>query len=645
MDNLKHLLAPITIKKMNLANRVVMPPMGTNLGNPDGTVSEANIAYLKRRARGGPGLLITEISAIHPSGMVIPSELGSYDDRFIPGLKKLSDLIHEAGSKAALQLHHGGRECFLLLKEGKAIAPSPIRSLVYGMTPREMTRAEIQEMVFAFGSAAFRAKEAGFDAVEVHGAHGYLLTQFLSALSNQRADEYGGSLRDRSRFVLEVLREVRGRVGEEFPVSLRLSVEEFIKGGYTPEDLQPILPEFVKAGADIIHASLGTHGSPGGVTSASVEYPPGFNVERAKKMKAAVSVPVIAVGRFSDPRPADEAIARGDADLVAFGRQFLADPDFLIKAKEGRFEEIRRCIACNQGCIERLMLMEGTIRCAINPETGQEKIYPQAPAPNKRKVWVVGGGPAGLTAAGEAARLGHQVRLFEKEGTPGGQLRYASKAPFKKIYGEWGEWLAGQARKMGVKIQTGIEATEAMIAQEKPEAVILAGGGEKIPLEVPGIGLPHVCDAWQILSGERPPGKQAIVIGGGLIGMETADFLSQKGTQVTIVEVLKRSPVLKITSHGYMLHNRLRNAQAKLLFNTTVARIEEKTVAVLSEGVEEVLSPVDQVVVAVGLKPREGLKAFLKTSGIQHFVVGDAVNPRRIIEATDEGAKAAWGIK
>jgi len=519
MDNLKHLLAPITIKKMNLANRVVMPPMGTNLGNPDGTVSEANIAYLKRRARGGPGFLITEISAIHPSGMVIPSELGSYDDRFIPGLKKLSDLIHEAGSKAALQLHHGGRECFLLLKEGKAIAPSPIRSLVYGMTPREMTRAEIQEMVFAFGSAAFRAKEAGFDAVEVHGAHGYLLTQFLSALSNQRADEYGGSLRDRSRFVLEVLREVRGRVGEEFPVSLRLSVEEFIKGGYTPEDLQPILPEFVKAGADIIHASLGTHGSPGGVTSASVEYPPGFNVERAKKMKAAVSVPVIAVGRFSDPRPADEAIARGDADLVAFGRQFLADPDFLIKAKEGRFEEIRRCIACNQGCIERLMLMEGTIRCAINPETGQEKIYPQAPAPNKRKVWVVGGGPAGLTAAGEAARLGHQVRLFEKEGTPGGQLRYASKAPFKKIYGEWGEWLAGQARKMGVKIQTGIEATEAMIAQEKPEAVILAGGGEKIPLEVPGIGLPHVCDAWQILGGQRPPGKQAVVIGGGLIGM------------------------------------------------------------------------------------------------------------------------------
>ncbi len=454
-----------------------------------------------------------------------------------------------------------------------------------------------------------------------------------------------GLSQNRSRFIIEVLQEVRRRVGEEFPVSLRLSVEEFIKGGYTPEDLQPILPEFVKAGADIIHASLGTHGSPGGVTSASAEYPPGFNVERAKKMKAAVPVPVIAVGRFSDPRPADEAIARGEADLVAFGRQFLADPDFLIKAKERRFDDIRRCIACNQGCIERLMLMEGTIRCAINPETGQEMIYPRGPAGAKKRVWVVGAGPAGLTAACEAARLGHEVTLFEKEVATGGQLRYASQAPFKKVYGEWGEWLEKQTGKMGVSLQTGTEITEAMIARERPEAVILAGGGEKIPLNVPGIGLPQVTDAWQILSGQRGPGKQAVVIGGGLIGMETADFLAQKGTKVAIVEVLKRSPVLKITSHGYMLHNRLRNAQAKFLFNTTVARIEETAVVVSSEGVEEVLSPVDQVVVAVGLRAREELKAFLKNSGIPHFVVGDAANPRRIIEATEEGARAAWGIQ
>jgi len=641
---LNHLFSPIRIKKMEIPNRIVMPPMGTNLGNPDGTVSEANLAYMKRRAASGVGLIITEISAVHPTGMAIPSELGSYDDRFIPGLKKLADVIHGGGSKAALQLHHTGRESLFLLKAGKAIAPSPIRSLVFGMTPREMTREEIRELITAFGAAAFRAKQAGFDAVEVHGAHGYLLTQFLSALSNQRTDEYGGDLNNRSRFIQEVLREVRRRVGDEFPVSLRLSAEEFIKGGYTVEDLKPLLPEWVKAGADIIHASLGTHGSPAGITSAPIEYPPGFNVGRAKRIKEIVNVPVIGVGRFTDLSLADQVIGRGEADLVAFGRQFLADPDFVLKSREGRFEDVRKCIACNQGCIERLILGEGNIRCAINPETGQETLYPQGPAAVRRKAWVIGGGPAGLTAAMEAARLGHRVDLFEKEKDWGGQLRYAGKPPFKSVYQEWGEWLGAQAKKMGVTLHPGVEVTEKMIRDGNPEAVILALGGEKIVPDIPGIDLPHVCDAWQILMGEVAPKKHALVIGGGLIGMETADFLSQKGTHVTLVEVLKRSPVLKITSHGYMLHTRLRETGCKLLFDTTIKRVEPSSVTLVSQGTEEVLSPVDQVVVAVGLRPVTSLKQFLEEKGVRHFVVGDAVLPRRIIEATEEGAKAAWNL-
>ena len=629
---------------MEIPNRIVMPPMGTNLGNPDGTVSEANLAYMKRRAGAGAGLIITEISAVHPTGMAIPSELGSYDDRFIPGLRKLADVIHAGRSKAALQLHHTGRESLFLLKAGKAIAPSPIRSLVFGLTPREMARGEIQELIAAFGAAAFRARQAGFDAVEVHGAHGYLLTQFLSALSNQRTDEYGGDLSNRSRFIREVLQEVRRRVGDEFPVSLRLSAEEFIKGGYTVEDLKPLLPEWVKAGADIIHASLGTHGSPAGITSAPVEYPSGFNIGRAKRIKEVVNVPVIGVGRFTDLPLADEVIGRGEADLVAFGRQFLADPDFILKSKEGRSEDVRRCIACNQGCIERLILGEGNIRCAINPETGQETLYPQGPAAVRRGVWVIGGGPAGLTAACEAARLGHQVDLFEKEKEWGGQLRYAGRPPFKSVYQEWGEWLGTQARKMGVDLHPGVEVTEKMIQDKNPEAVILAAGGEKIIPEVPGIDLPHVADAWKILKGEVTPKKNALVIGGGLIGMETADFLSQRGIHVTLVEVLKRSPVLKITSHGYMLHTRLREAGCKLLFGTAVKRIDPSSVTLLSQGTEEVLSPIDQVVIAVGLKASEGLKRFLENKGIRHFVVGDAVLPRRIIEATEEGAKAAWSL-
>jgi 2,4-dienoyl-CoA reductase-like NADH-dependent reductase (Old Yellow Enzyme family)/thioredoxin reductase len=644
MNRLPYLFSPIRIKSLELVNRVVMPPMGTNLGNPDGTVSEANLAYIMRRAKGGAGLIITEISSVHPSGSAIGNELGSYDDRFIPGLKKIADAVHAAGARVALQLHHAGRESLFLLQQGKAVAPSPIPSLIFRLTPREIIREEIQEIIAAFGAAARRGIEAGFDAVEVHGAHGYLLTQFLSSLSNKRDDEYGGSLINRSRFMIEVLQEVRKAVGPDFPISLRLSVEECIKDGYTFEDIRPILPNLVKAGADMLHASLGTHGSPGGITSASPEYPPGFNVWRAKKLKEAVGLPVIAVGRFSDPSLANEVIGRGEADLVAFGRQYLADPDFLIKAREGRPEDIRKCLACNQGCIERLILGEGKIRCALNPETGQEMIYPQGPAVVRRKVWIVGGGPGGLTAAYEAARLGHNVTLFEKGGETGGQLRFASKSPFKDLYGKWVSWLASQVKKMGVVVRTDTEVTEGMISEGNPEVVILASGGERIKPDITGIDLPHVCNAWQVLSGAVPPGKHAVVIGGGLIGMETADYLCQKGTQVTLVEVLKRSPVLKITSHGYMLHTRLKEAGCRLLFNTTLRKIEESSVTAMIEEREQILSPVDQVVIAVGLKPQDGLKEILQTRKIRHFIIGDALQPRRILEATEEGARAAWSL-
>ncbi len=644
MNLLSSLLSPIKIRSLELFNRVVMPPMGTNLGNSDGTVSEANLAYIMRRAKGGPGLIITEISSVHPSGSAIGNELGSYDDRFIPGLKKIADVVHAVGAKVALQLHHAGRESLFLLKEGKAVAPSAIRSLVFGLTPREMTLEEIQEIIAAFGTAAARAREAGFDAVEVHGAHGYLLTQFLSALSNKRNDEYGGNLVNRSRFIVEVVKEVRKAVGPDFPVSLRLSVEECIKDGYSFEDIQPILPSLVEAGADILHASLGTHGSPAGITSAPCEYQPGFNVWRAKKLKEATGLPVIAVGRFTDPSMANEVIARGDADLVAFGRQHLVDPDFLVKAREGRPEDIRKCIACNQGCIERLLLGEGKIRCALNPETGQEMIYPQGPAAIRRNVWVVGAGPGGLTAAYEAARLGHHVTLYEKERETGGQLRFASKAPFKDHYAVWASWLTSQAKKLGVTVHTGVEVTESMISESNPEVVILASGGEQIKPQIPGIDLPLVCSAWQVLGEAVPPGRNPVVIGGGLIGMETADYLCQKGKQVTLVEVLKRSPVLKITSHGYMLHNRLKEAGCRLLFNCVVKRIEESSLTVLIEEREQVLSPVDQVIVAVGLKTNDKLKEMLQAKKIRHFVIGDALSPRRIIEATEEGARAAWNL-
>jgi len=644
MNELSALFSPITIKNTEIPNRAVLPPMGTGLCEKGGEVSDALLAYMKRQAAGGAGLLISEITAVHPTGMISPLEVGAWDDQFIPGLKKLADVMQASGSKAAMQLHHAGRESMYMLKKGKAMGPSATPSLIYQQPPREMSLEEIQEIISSFGQAARRAREAGFDAVEIHGAHGYLLTQFLSAISNQRTDAYGGDFAGRARFVIEVAREVRKCVDEDFPVLLRISAEEYIKNGYTVDDVLTILPDLVEAGVDVIHASVGTHGSPAGVTSAPPAFDTGFNVWRADKIKQAADIPVIAVGRFNDPRPANEVIQKGEADFVAFGRQQLCDPDFLEKARQGRYEDIRRCIACNQGCIEREMFEGKSVRCAINPETGQELVYPRKPNSHPRKVWVAGAGPAGLIAAYEAKRLGHEIRLFEKMPEAGGNILYACKAPHKEIYLDWIQWQARQVEKAGVPIQTNTPVTAEMLEKEKPDAVILAIGGEKIIPPIAGIDLPHVYDAWQILGESVAPGKNALVVGGGLIGMETACFLASKETGVTLIEQLPSSPVPKYTSHGYSLHRYLREKGCQMRFGATLREIGKDALTLDIDGQEESISGFDQVVLAVGMKPRPELKSELEKLGIPHSVVGDCQEVRRIMEATEEGAQAAWQL-
>ena len=645
MSSLEHLLEAIKIRSMVLDNRVVIPPMGTFLSNEEGMVTEAGLAYISRRVKSGAGLFIQEITAVHPQGRTLPSQLGIFKDEHIQGLKRIVDVVHRQGAKIAVQLHHAGRESMYHLRRGEAIAPSAVPSLVYGGMPKEMTLDDIHEIIKCFGQAAARAREAGYDAVELHAAHGFLLHQFLSAHANRRTDEYGGDILQRARFLIEVLREVRRQVGDDYPISIRISVDEEIKGGYTAEDMQKVAPELVKNGCDIIHCSFGTHGSPAGIIQAPIEYQPGFNVKLARKIKEVVSVPVIGVGRFNDPFIANDCIARGDADLIAFGRQHLADPDFLKNAVNGNFEDTIKCLACNQGCIERAMFEQKSIRCAINPETGQELIYPTEPAAVRRNVWVVGGGPAGLTAAYEAARLGHKVTLFEKETEIGGQVRYAAQVPFKDAYGEWIRRLASKAVKLGADIKTGTKVTDGMIIENKPDVVILATGGEEIIPPIDGIDLPQVVTALQVLGGEVAVGKNIVIIGAGLIGMETADYVVANGCQsVTLVEQKPKSPVTKASSHGYMLHKRLRNAGSQQIFGAEVVRIDKDSVTIRVQDAEQTLEPVDQVIIAVGMNPAADLVRTLKEQGIRHYVVGDAVKPRRIIEATEEGARAAWEI-
>ena len=652
MKTLKHLLEAIRIKSLELGNRGVMPPMGTSLGNTDATVSEANIAYIKRRAQSGAGLIITEITAVHPAGHISPRSLAVWDDMFIPGLRKMAETVHGTGAKIAMQLHHCGRESYLKQKKKQAIGPSAIPSFIFGFlgAPREMTPEEVEETIVSYGTAAKRAKEAGFDAVELHGAHGYLLMQFLSAHSNQRTDKYGGDFRARARFMIECLKAVRKNVGEDFPVSIRISGEECVKDGYTVSDMQTIIPDLVVAGADIINVSFGTHGNPEVNTdapnaSAPVEYGQGFKSHLARKIKEVTKVPVISVGRYTDPFVMDEVIARGDADMVAVARQHLADPDFLKNAIAGHPEYTFECLACNQGCIERLSMELMPIRCAINPQTGQELIYPEKPAKVSRKVWVVGAGPAGLTAASEAARLGHNVTLFEREKQTGGNVLYAAKAFHKEVYARYIKTLTAKCARLSVEIKTGTEVTENMIEKAKPDVVILAIGADKTACPAEGINSSVVCDAWQIMDGEVAPKDHVLVIGGGLVGMETADFLREKGIKnITVVEMLPTSPVLPQAAHGQMLHRRLRAAGVKLMFSTTVKQIEKGAVIVTKKGEDQKLEPIHQVVVAIGVTPRSELKEMLAIKGIRHFIVGDTSAPRRIIEATTDGAKAAWEI-
>ena len=652
MQNLDHLLSPIKIKSLELRNRLVMPPMGTRLGNDDSTVSEANLAYIRRRAQSGAGLIITEITEVHPLGQGSPKSMAVWDDKYIPGLRRLADAVHGEGSKIAMQLHHTGRENVMLLRANKAIGPSAIPSYRYphAGVPRAMTLEEIRETIAAFGTAAVRAKAAGFDAVELHAAHGYLLMQFLSAHCNKRTDEYGGDFRARARFMLECIREVRQQVGEDYPISLRLSCEECLINGYTVEDVQTIIPDLEQAGVDMINVSFGTHGNaevsvgtPN--SSAPIEFEQGFKTWLARKVKDVTALPVIAVGRYTDPFFMNDVIAGGNADMVAVARQHLADPDFLKNAMEGHPEDTLECLACNQGCIERLIYEQKSVRCAINPETGQELIRPAGPAAVSRKVWVVGGGPAGLTAAHEAARLGHRVSLFERENELGGQIRYARQAPHKGIYGKWINTLVALCRKKGVEIKMNTVVTEDMIAAGTPDAVIVATGADKTACPVGGGNLSVVCDAWQILNGDVAPMDHVVVVGGGLVGMETADFLCDKGLKdVTLIEMQADPPVPPQGAHNTMLHRRLREAGAKLMFDTRLESIDEGSITVTTAGEQRKIEPVKQVIIAVGVTPRADLKAMLREKNIRHFIVGDTASPRRIVEATSEGAQAAWEI-
>ena len=443
------LFSPITINSMSVENRVVMPPMCTAYATIGGAVTDRLIDYYTARARGGVGLIDVEFTYVHPLGKIFDHMLGIYDDKLVPGLRRLTDSVHSAGAKIVIQIAHGGRRTHSDIIGAVPVAPSPIPRL-NGETPKELSVPEIEELIQDFLTAAQRAKRAGFDGVMIHMAHGYLLQQFLSPLSNLRSDDYGGDFERRARAPLEILKGVRRELGQDYPITCRLCGDEYVKGGFDLNQSVRLSKILEANGMNAIEVSAGTHETPE-MMGAPPYHPMGFLSHLSQAIKQEVRIPVGIVGRIHTPEVAQRLLEEGKADLIAVGRGLIADPEWARKAREGRAETICPCISCNQGCSDR-MYFQQDISCTVNPAAGREAAYPLTPAGEKKRILVVGGGPAGLEAARVAAMRGHEIQLWEKEGELGGQLNLASLPPGKEDIARFRDFLVREVKGLPVKI-------------------------------------------------------------------------------------------------------------------------------------------------------------------------------------------------
>lgn len=639
---LEYLFSPGRIGSLTLKNRVVLPAMGSGMPEKEGYVSKQLINFHVARASGGCGLNIVENSAITEDTKA-PHVVGIYDDRFIPGLKELTDRIHEAGGKACIQIWHAGRQTRSSLSGYQVVAPSSIPCPVNKEMPKALSIEEIEELINAYASAAERAQRAGFDGVEVHGAHGYLITQFMSPLANKRQDDYGGSLENRARFPIEVVREIRERLGNDFPVIFRISVEERVEGGLTVNDSKQIAPMLEEAGVDAIHISMGNY--------ASIQYvippmdlPVAFNLENSAALKRTVNIPIIMAGRINDPLVAEDILKNDKADFITVGRGQLADPEFCNKALKGDYDEIIKCVACNQGCVDRRLYQMTSICCLRNPSCGREEEYKLVPTDTPKKIMVAGGGPAGLEAATTLKRRGHDVVLYEKDNRLGGSFFLAGEAPRKSEMMEAAIQMGKLAAKAGVKIQLETEVTPELIESEKPEAVVVATGAKPIFPEIPGCDRTHVIKANDVLTGKQVSGKNTVVMGGGLIGVEVAELLLQQGKQVTILEMLpKIAKEMGKTRKEFSLKS-LENGGAKILTRTRCKEIQDTNIVIENETGPRILPDIDAIIIAVGLRPNNSLVDYLETSNLEHYVIGDAHDVTNALDAIWESAALARKI-
>ena len=638
------LFSPGRMGPMQLRNRVVMAPMVVQLASESGAVTQRTVDYYVRRAAGGAGLVIVEASYIAPEAKAFACQLGIDRDGLVPGHFELVEAIHRHGAKVALQIHHGGGRADPALTGGVLVTPSPVAQDAHAVVPREATPQEIETWAESYARAAGRAQRAGYDAVEIHGAHGYLIHEFLSPASNRRSDAYGGSPENRRRFAGLVIRRVREAVGARFPILFRMSAE----GGYGIEEAVEIAQALEEWGVDAIHVSVGGTAPITLVPpdTSPMARPEGWLTGYAATIKKRVSVPIIVVGEIRHPVFAEEVLAQGKADFIALGRQLLADPDWPAKAEAGRDDEIRLCISCDY--CRLALLLTRPIRCLVNPEVGREREFSAfGPAAAPKRVIVVGGGPAGLEAARAAAARGHHVTLSERSAELGGQLHLAALPPHKEKI-EWlRRCLVTQARKAGVELSPSTIFRPEGLAEGEADAVVVATGARPVEEQVRGARAGQVFSAWDVLEG-RPPARDlaVVVLGGRQMGCETAEFLAERGNRVTLVSRSRTEELAGdvVASYRGPLLARLRRLGVALRTRCDVREVRDGQAIVVEAGGREEAVGADLVILARGSMPEPTWLELLRTKVPEVYVVGDCVEPRMIADALYEGAWAGSQI-
>lgn len=633
------LFEPAMIGKMEVKNRIKFAATGTGLCS-GGKVTDREIAWLVERAKGGVGLVTVSGTAPHPTGVWSRVQFPNWDDSHIFELRKLAEAIKEHGVRACLQIVHAGR--YASTEEGP-VGPSEIPpTLRRFQKVRALNLEEIETLVEAHGEAVRRAKEAGFDAAEIGAMAGYLIASFLSPWTNKRTDQYGGNLGNRARFLSECIKNAKKKAGADYPLLVRMCGDERIEGGNTPEDMKRIAKLLEEAGVDALSITVGWHESR--APSLTMEIPPGHWLYLAEGMKRVLDIPVCMAFRLNSAEIAEQAVEAGKLDFWEMSRPLIADPELPNKLAQGREEDIAPCIACMQGCYNRVF-HDQPVRCLINARAGKEwdKDYEIRPSPVRKKVLVVGGGPGGLEAARVAALRGHDVTLYEKGSSLGGQFKLASKTPDRGEIENAIKYLSAQLRKLGVKLVFQQEVTPALVRELKPQAVVVATGSIPVMPETPGAQHRNVVTAHEVLEGEVEVGSRVVVWGGRQIGVQVAEFLASQGKEVAIIEESPKigRDITIFDVWGFRM--RLSKLGVRILTNSTLKEIALDGVTVVSEkGEQTVLA--DTVVVARKMRANNELWEKLQGEVATLFAVGDCIAPRKAINAIHEGFRVGVQI-